>query len=374
MKVPGAGVFLLLPALTLGCVGGSPRLAGTRITPEDLLQGAVLGLPDEPRSVPGEAEVLGLSPEMRAFLDAHVDPGASDDLKLKQLSRAVFDKDAFGLHYDETTRTAAETFRMRRGNCLSFSTMFVAMARAVGLHAQYQMVDVPPEWSLDNETFILNRHINVRVDRQPVGVLIVDFNMVDFRANYDLHILTDGQALAQYYNNLGVERMQEGDTAGALASFRRALADSESRFSPAWTNLGTLYLRHAQLAFAEAAFLEARRADRGNLVAMSNLAHLYDRLGDTERAAAFRRKVARHRWRNPYYHYQIARRAFDGQDYTTAIRHLRIAISQKRNDDRFYSLLGLCYRQEGNEGAARQWLRRARDVAAAHGVKPQSPG
>ncbi len=374
MRGSGVRLVLLAVALTLGCVSGSGRLAGTRITPEELLRGDVLGVTADPGSVPTEAEVLGLSPEMHAFLAAHVDRDGGDELKVRQLSRAIFDKETFGLRYEETTRTAAETFRTRRGNCLSFSTMFIAMARAAGLRAQYQVVDVPPEWSLDRETFVLNRHINVRVERQPVGALVVDFNMVDFRVSYDLHVLTDGQALAQYYNNVGVERMQKGDTAGALASFRKAIADSDRRFSPAWTNLGTLYLRHSQPAYAEAAFLEARRVDRGNLVAMSNLAHLYDHLGETGRAAAYRRKVARHRWHNPYYHYQLARRAFEGKDFAAAIRHLRIAISQKRNEDRFYSLLGLSYREEGNEQAARHWLQRAREVAASHGLKVTNPG
>ena len=49
--------------------------------------------------------------------------------------------------YDEITRTASETFRARRGNCLSFSNMFVAMARDVGLDVQFQEVEIPPDWT-----------------------------------------------------------------------------------------------------------------------------------------------------------------------------------------------------------------------------------
>lgn len=356
-------------------MSGSGRLlGGGKITPDELLAGRWLE-PEHaaPAAVASEAEVLALSPGMRAFLAAHVDRDASDDLKVHQLIHAIFSRDTFGLQYDETTRTAAETFRARRGNCLSFSTMFVPMARAVGLHALYQEVDIPPEWSLENDTFVLNRHINVRVELNPIGILVVDFNIVAFRASYDVHALTDAQALAQYYNNVGVERMQAGDTASALANFRRALADNDRDFSPAWTNLGTLYLRHGLLPQAELAYLEALHTDGGNLVAMSNLAHLYERVGDLGRAAAYRKKVISHRWHNPYYRYQLARQAFEAGHYKTAMGHLRYAISQKRNEDRFYALLGRCYEKEGDERTAQRWLERAREVAASQSLKPETP-
>lgn len=361
---------MLVVGLALGCASGTGRLTRSKITPEELLSGDALGVGGSSPPVTSEAEVLALSPGMRAFLAAHVDAGGSNELKVHQLTRAIFDRSTFGLRYEETTRTAAETFRTRSGNCLSFSTMFVAMARALGLRAEYQEVDIPPEWSLDRDTFILNRHINVRVELQPIGMLAVDFNIADFRASYDRRILSDDQALAQYYNNVGVERMQQGDTAGALANFRKAVTDNDRNFSPAWTNLGTLYVRHSQFAYAEAAYVEALRADRGNLVAMSNLAHLYERLGDVDRASAYRRKAARHRWRNPYYRYQLARQAYDAGKYRAAIAHLKYAISQKRNEDRFYALLGMSYRQEGDERAARRWLEKAREVAAAHHGTP----
>ena len=86
-----------------------------------------------PAPVVEEQEVLALSAEMREFLDSHVDRKATDSLKLRQLVSAIIDPSTFGLVYDDRTRTAAGTFRARRGNCLSFSNMFVAMARDVGL-------------------------------------------------------------------------------------------------------------------------------------------------------------------------------------------------------------------------------------------------
>jgi len=361
-------------AFLLACASGPRSLSTVGITPEELLTGRSLGVAQETSPVVATgAEVLALSPEMRAFLDAHVDRRGSDSLKVRQLVGAIFDPASFGLHYDEHTRTASETFRTRRGNCLSFSAMFVVMARDVGLRAEFQEVDIPPDWSLDNDTLVLNRHVNVRLKIEPSGTLVVDFNVADFRASYDMRTISDPRALAHYTNNVGFERMQAGDTAAALANFRAAIVDSDRRFSPAWTNLGTLYLRSGQLAWAEAAYLQALKSDRTNLVAMSNLTHVYERQGDLERVERTRRRVTAYRWRNPYYRYQLARQAFADTRYDTAIGHLKYAIRHKRNEDRFYELLGQCYRHEGNEPEARRWLDRARRVAASQTLQDAYP-
>jgi len=309
-----------------------------------------------------------LNPEMRAFVEEHVSPAASPPTRLRQLGRAIIHSDTFGLQYDETTRTAAETFRDRRGNCLSFSNMFVALARQADLDVYYQEVDTPPDWTLRNEAFVLNRHVNVLVDLGLEGERVVDFNLDDFRASYERRRISDRRALAHHYNNLAVERMQRGDVGDALGCFRAA-TEQDAGFSPAWTNLGTLYLRHGHRRHAEAAYLRALRVDGSDSVAMSNLARLYEQRGDHARAADYRQRVTHHRRQNPYYRFQRARAAFLARDYDTAIDHLTHALRKKKNEDRFYFLLGLCHLEKGNPRAARRWLARAEEVAASDVLK-----
>ncbi len=322
---------------------------------------------DSPALVDDDA-VLAVSANMQDFLSAHVARKADRVTRVRQLAYAIVGAHTFGLEYDETTRTASETFRTRRGNCLSFSNMFVAMARRVGLDADFQEVDVPPDWSFKDDTFVLNRHVDVLVDLGKDGEHVVDFNMDDFRTTYDRRRISDARALAHFYNNIAVERMQAGDPASALLYFRRATGH-DPLFSPAWTNLGILYLRKGHPDHAEAGYLQALRADGGDLVAMSNLASLYEGRGDQERAAMYRNRVTHHRQRNPYYRFQLAREAFLAQDYAGAIRHLNDAIRGKKNEDQFYYLLGLTYVKKGDEQAARRWLSRAEEVAATDALK-----
>jgi Flp pilus assembly protein TadD len=358
-------VFFL--TLGLGCASAprAPDRAG--ITLDELLRGAPLGLGGESPPLVEEDEVLAVSPEMRAFLDAHVTT-AGRAPRLRQLGHAIIHDPSFKLEYDETTRTASETFRTRRGNCLSFSNMFVAMARYLGLDARFQEVDIPPDWSFRNDVFVLNRHVDVLVNLGKEGERLVDFNMDDFRTSYDRRAISDARARAHFYNNMAVEHMEAGDTASALAYFRKAIGN-DPLFSPAWTNLGILYLRKGHADHAEAAYLQALRVDKGDLLAMSNLASLYEQQGDEERASRYRDRVRDHRESNPYYRFQLAREAFLAHDYDAAISHLKYAVSQKKNEDQFCFLLGLSYMKKGDEEAARQWMSRAEEMAATAALK-----
>ncbi len=366
-RVRAVVAWLVIPAIACTSLRGREESAG--ISPDELLAGTALGLTGDPPALVPEADILAVTPEMRAFLDKYVDRKASPDLKLHELALAIINSESFGVYYDDTTRTASETFRMKRGNCLSFSNLFVAMARDVGLNVQFQEVDIPPDWTFDKDTYVLNRHVDVYVDLALAGTRVVDFNMEDFKSTYDMRRISDGRALAHYYNNVGVARMQANDAAAALACFRRAIVDSGGDFSPAWTNLGTLYQRNGHAAHAEAAFLQALKVNEWDSVAMSNLAGLYERLGDRERAAAYQKKVLQHRWRNPYYRYQLAHQAYLAREYDAAIGHLRYAIRQRPREDSFYLLMGLSYLKKGDSEAARRWLTRAQEVAATDALK-----
>jgi len=246
--------------------------------------------------------------------------------------------------------------------------MFVALARQAGLQAYFQEVDAPPDWSFRDDAFVLNRHVNVLVDLGRAGEHVVDFNVDDFKTSYDRRIISDARALAHYYNNVAVERLQAADNAAALAYLRRAVANDPD-FSPAWTTLGILYRRIGHPEYTEAAHLRALKADGGDLVAMSNLAWLYDRQGDAAAAAWYRKRVLAHRDKNPYYHYQLARQAYDARDYGAAIGHLNHAVRMKRNEDQFYFLLGLSYLKKGDVRVARRWLARAEQVASTDVLK-----
>ena len=315
-----------------------------------------------------DVDILEMSPEMIAFLEHHVNPESGDYSKMLQLLDAVIDEGGFSLVYDDKTRTAVETFNQRRGNCLSFTNMFIAMARHLGLDAAYQEVEIPPDWSAQGQSFILSRHINVLLYFGSNKERVVDFNIDDFKSSYTVKRVSDKRARAHHFNNLGVEEMLSGNHQAALFYFRLA-ADADSRFSPLWINLGALYRREGLPVYAEAAYLNALREESRNLVAMSNLARLYQQQGETMLAGQYRQRAERHRMRNPYYRYELAQKAYDAEDYEQAIAHLKVAVRYKKEVDSFYYLLGLSYFKIGEHKAGERWIAKAAESVEEDGLK-----
>lgn len=368
-----AGPFasLLLAALTAGCAGQPPAsedVVAANITIDQLLAGDAFPASTGDAIAIDAESIIAVDDDMRGFIAAYVDPGSTRYLKLQQLLRAIITDGSFGLVYEEDTRTAAGTYHARAGNCLSFTNMFIAMAREIGLDASFQEVDIPPDWSASDDAYVLNRHVNVHVDLGANGEHVVDFNIDDFKTTYERRQISDERAFAHFFSNKAVEQMQAGNHAAAFRYLRTAL-EFDREFAPAWNNLGALYRRAGKPIYAEAAYLEALRIQPDQLLSMSNLARLYDALGNQPLADHYRERVRYHRDRNPYYRYNQARQAFLERDYETAIEHLEFAVRKKQWEDSFYFLMGLSYLQLGNERQARRWLEKAESVAEGDALK-----
>lgn len=359
-------VLGLLPALVAGCTAPLPA-GSTRITPEQLLEGRPLTGGVDPGPLPDVA-ILALDGDMRRFVAERVPANGPDGWRLRHLLQSLLEDEQFAIEYQERTYTAAETFRLRRANCLAFTNLFVALAREAGLTVHFQEVDVPPDWSRAGGLLVQNRHMNTLVDTGSRSERIVDFNIADFRTSYERRVISDERARAHYYSNVAAERLEAGELVSALQNFRQALA-ADAGFVPAWINLGSLYQRAGQPAWAEAAWLHALDLEPREFVAMSNLERLFRATGRPAEADEFRARLDRHRQQNPYYRYEQAREAFAAQDYPAAIGHLRFAIERKADEDRFYALLGLAYLRRGDAASGERWMARAEELAGDESLK-----
>ena len=364
MAHPGRLLLIVAVALQLSCSGmgeGASPLGKGVITPDQLLNASPLaeGVVLEDLS---QVDILGMTPEMVEFVDYHIDGAENPYARMNRLVNAIMGEGEFRLQYDDITRTASETFQDRHGNCLSFTNMFVAMARYLGLHASFQEVDIPPDWSLIGESFLFIQHVNVYVDLGVGTIRIVDFDSYDFTTSHKRRIISDETARAHYFSNLGVDHMLNGDAVSAYVNFRQAILE-DGNFTSAWVNLGILHRRKGFPQYAEAAFLQALAVAPSNLVATSNLASLYEEQGLIEEAAYYEQQVLSHRMNNPYYRYYRAQNAIIEGDYRGAIEHLEFAIDEREKEDRFYFLMSVAYLMSGDREAADEWMARAEEIA-----------
>lgn len=311
-----------------------------------------------------EVAFLDLSPEMKSFVDAVVPASGTREQRIDALFQTLRDNAAFAIDYDaNATLTAAETFRQRRGNCLAFSAMFIAMAREAGVDARFQQVDVPPVWdSQEGNTLLQYQHVNVKAQLGRRFTGIIDFRVDLYREIYPKQILTDEEALAHYYSNISVDHLLEDRTAEAYVAARRALlADRDQGFI--WNTMGVIQRRFGHLELAEASFRQALTLDPKDWLAVGNLATVHMLRGEQAEADRLRELSDAIKLRNPYYRYALAQRAYRRGAYDEARNQLDVALRGRRDEARFYYLRGMSLWKLGEPGSAMDDLRRAIKVA-----------
>jgi tetratricopeptide (TPR) repeat protein len=307
-------------------------------------------------------EAFALDDSMRAFIEPL---RASNDhlVRLQRLLGAMKSAGLFAMEYSTTsTGTARAAFHDRQANCLSFTIMFVALARATGLRVRFQVVDVPPVWSNDMGLMVIGNHVNASVATSSAQRLIVDFNSADARQRYPMREVSDRYVTALFYNNLGAEALLRQEYVASFALLREAARMYDNVPAP-WVNLGVLYAREGRYDYAEAAYLRALQADSKERSALANLVSVYSSLGRSDLADEYRERIRRYREMNPYYHFAIAQRAYFEKRFDDALVALRSAIRLKRDEDDFFVLQGQIFDDIGQADRAVASFARARELA-----------
>jgi tetratricopeptide (TPR) repeat protein len=312
---------------------------------------------------------MALDDAMRAFIDESIGRTHQKSAVLGRLLRSMQEHGFFTLEYVvDDTHTARETFHAKRGNCISFTMLFVTLARESGLRASYQIVDVPPVWNAATELTVIANHINALIELPSGRDYIVDFNESSYNARYEREKISDEHALALFFNNLGAEAMLRQDPATAFHYFREAITLDPDVADP-WVNLGLLYARHERYQHAEGAYLRALDVEPTQRSALTNLANLYDALGNAALAEQYSERIRRYQQRNPYYHFVVAQQAFEANRLEEAQQAMKRAIQLKRDDHDFHYLLGLTQIELGELARATASLQRARDYADTGALK-----
>jgi tetratricopeptide (TPR) repeat protein len=369
------GVLILLEA----CTASSPRRSA--ISDEELLSGKALDASFTVSTpVVSIDDAFALDDEMQEFVRQVRDYGGDSSAKVIHLLQAMKQRGLFSLEYNEAlTHTVSGTFHERRGNCLSFTMLFIALARETGLHARYQLVDVPPQWNLDSDLVVIANHVNAVIDSKTDHDLVVDFNKANFHGDFVTHRIDDAYAAALFYTNLGAEAMLRRDYPESFTLLREAV-HARSDVAPPWVNLGVLYGRQGLYEYAEAAYLRALQVAPQERSALANLAGIYEALGDPQLAAQYRERVRRYQDMNPYYHYARAQKAYHEQQYEDTLAELRRAIRLRNDESVFYALQGQALKALGREGDASKSFARATEsqrqesLEGARPIQSSSPG
>ena len=334
-----SGVFAIVMLLA-GCVSQT-GMQRVQSYPVELLDGsAVFGEVIEPAPA---MDLLTVSAEMTDFVASTQGEGHFESLRFRRLMRKLVEDGFFIDQYDhDANYSAAKTFSVRKGNCLAYTNMFIALAREAGLDAKYQLVNTRPTWDVESGFLIRNNHVNVLLEglKAPgnnVSDITVDFNLV--RVADDAPRITIGDAYAEsmFYGNLAVQQLHNGDQRAAFSYLKRAVL-TEPENTDAWNNLGVLYSMSNIPELGQQAYEMALSLDKRNETAIAGLAKTLRQQAKHKEADRYEALAARYQRKNPYYHFALAEQAFRNDAFEFALHAVEQAISLQRDNARFYAL------------------------------------
>jgi tetratricopeptide (TPR) repeat protein len=311
---------------------------------------------------PPAHDVIAVPEELRSRVRKMViEPSTSRDRRLEALVSLLFDDTGYALQYDGSmTRTVAQSVADRRANCLSFSLLFVAAARDVGIQAYVQETDHVLAWQ-DGAALYRNGHVNVGVRIGTVRKTVdIDRSVMSIRGMP--RPISDERALSHFYNNRGAELMRDGLLDTARHHFRKAL-ELTPDFVPALNNYGVLSMREHDYPQAARAYTAALLNNSRHTPTIFNMINLYRKTGDVRRQREFETRLFQVQRRDPFHQIVLALGYERSGDYAAAAEHYRRAIRLKARDHFVYFGLARAYAHLGQSGRAADALMRARDAA-----------
>ncbi|MEQ1686167.1 MAG: tetratricopeptide repeat protein [Burkholderiaceae bacterium] len=285
---------LLLSLGLVACASAPPMPPAASLFHDELF--AAPSAPVDP------AEAMAVSPAMRKYLAEKILSGPRFLDRKQRLVDALYTKDDLLLEYDAAvTRTAAQAFDARSGNCLALVMMTAAFAREMGLSIRYQSVLGDDAWDRSGDIYVSVGHVNLTLsDRPPqdgigimdTGQLTIDFVPPRNARALRSRVIREPTVIAMFANNRAVEALTQGQLSDAYWWARAAIAKDPELLS-AYITLGVIYRNRQRPELAEQALLRVTEREPDNTKAMSNRALVLRDLGRHAEADALVRQLER---------------------------------------------------------------------------------
>lgn len=310
----------------------------------------------------GKEDLFRLDAELLALLKGPELLASSPQYRLKHLMSLIFGADLKGFGYQAGHSTPAEqTWRLRRGDCLSLTVLAYSAARAMGLDAQMQEVRVPVTFDRRGQLDVVNQHVNVLFRRAHRDLrdsqaqdVVVDFDP-GFASRRPGRLLSENAVLARYYNNVATEHLAQRRYGPAYAHFKAAILADPS-YSASYGNLAVLYLDVGLPAEAEQLLQHAVALGDTADVPIHTLHQLFVEQGRTAEALRLERAIAKGRERDPYHWIGLGVRHLEDGEIRAAIDALERARAIATGFDEVHRYLAVAYWRAGDGSKAREQI------------------
>ncbi|HEX4499536.1 MAG TPA: tetratricopeptide repeat protein [Thermoanaerobaculia bacterium] len=309
---------------------------------------------------PGTAVVpFEVTAEMRAWVHDRVADGGSPEQRLERLLTAIVSPSGLALSYEGGhTNTAREAFATHKANCLGFTSLFVGMARELGIPAFYLGVDDVERFEREGDLLVISGHVSAGFSLGGGKIKILEFTNAPKAEYHHVRHLADLTAIALYHSNHGAELLRAGQTGEALPWLREAVI-IDPNLGDAWVDLGVGLRRAGDLDGAEGAYRHALEVNPEGSSAYQNLAVLLRLRGHDQEADDLMALSTRAAAQSPFSFLALGDLSLAQGRTDEARRFYRRAMYLNRDDAEPYAALGLAALAGGDRSEAKKWLRKA---------------
>jgi tetratricopeptide (TPR) repeat protein len=352
---------LLAAALGLGaCAHPPPAEVAAELLRDDLFPPARVRI--------DAAEVFAMSEAMRAFAEQRLRAAQGRRDPRRALIDALYEvRDGLRLGYDsELTRTAAEAFERRAGNCLSLVVLTAAFARHLELPVTFQSVYTDLEYSRSGDLFVAAAHVNIAlgrpgaIDPREAHWMTVDFVPQEQLRGARTSPLSEQTVVAMFMNNRAAEALAGGRVSEAYWWAREAVR-TDGRYLPGINTLGVVYTRAGRFGEAERALRHVLAVEDDDINALTNLINLYERDGRAGAAAPLKARLATLQPVPPLHWLDRGREALGRGELQAARDFLQRELRRQPYHHEVHFGLAQAYLGLGDRRAAEQHLSKARD-------------
>lgn len=351
--------------LALALLGACAQAPRTPLT--DLAQWDAPGLAP-PVQPPDAAAAMRPGRAMLDYLDRSLRPAARRHGALAALVEAITHSGEIRLAYDASaTRTAAEAFEARSGNCLSLVLLTATLADELGLAVEFREVMTDTQWSRLSGMHVGNTHVNLALgprqapfSRQRVteSQSVIDFLPPEAVRSLPARRLDRQRVLAMYLNNRAAEWLVQGDLGTAHAWSLAALAEDPA-YPVSYNTLGVVFQRHGRTDLAERAWRQGLALSPEHPALLANLAAALRSQGRTAEALPLDTRLAQVEGTAPFAHLARGLAALRAGDPTAARAWLLKELARDPDYHEIHFALAQAEMQLGRPARALVHLKRA---------------
>ena len=311
---------------------------------------------------------MAVSEAMRRYVSTHLGSVTRYGDSKQRLVDALYRDGELRLEYDASvTRTAAQAFEARSGNCLALVLMTATFAKQLGLPVHFQLVLGDESWDRTADLYVAVGHVNLTLSDRPAmagnGVTVEDPLTVDFqpvRGGWAQRTRAIGEAtvVAMFLNNRAVESLARGQLDDAYAWTRAAIL-KEPSFASGYLTLSVIYRKRHHPELAEQALRQVLALDADNTKAMANRVLVLQDLGRQAEADQLAQRLAVLDPHPPYSYFHQGMRAAEQHRWVDAREWFAREVQRAPYQPEFEFLLAIACTALNDLPNAQAHLRRA---------------